>query len=160
MGRHQCTLIIRSCKWLDIISFIRTLHDVLRYLGIHWHQWWDCLTLVNDIHQWSVIQWLLSMFDIDTFIHMVRIVPSIFVAGEDYIFCMTPSAILQQHTLSIWEYHSSTFISHILIHTTKQQFRSFTSHSIIRQQQPHSYCISSSTFWVSGGILFSKYLIM
>ena len=28
------------------------------------------------------------MFDIDTFIHMVRIVPSGFVADEDYIFFM------------------------------------------------------------------------
>ena len=49
MGIHQCPLIVRSCKWLDINSFIRTLHDVLRYFGTHWHQWWDCLTLVNDI---------------------------------------------------------------------------------------------------------------
>ena len=57
---------------------------------------------------------------------------------------------------TIWDYHSSTFSSHFLLHTTKQQFRSFTSHSIIQQQQPHSYRISSLTFWVSGGMLFSN----
>ena len=98
MGIHQCPLIIRYCKWLNIISFIRTLHDVHRYLGTHWHQWWDCLALLNDIHHWSVIQWFLSMFDINIFIHMVRIVPLGFVAGEDYIIFMTSSAVLQQHT--------------------------------------------------------------
>ena len=60
MGIHQCPLIIRSCKWLDINSFILTSQDVLRYLGPHWHQWWYWLALVNDIHQWSIIQWILS----------------------------------------------------------------------------------------------------
>ena len=39
------------------------------------------------------------MLDIDTFIRMVRIVPSIFVPDEDYIPFMTPSAVLQ-HTSS------------------------------------------------------------
>ena len=146
MGIHQCPLIVRSCKWLDINSFILTLHDVLRYLGTHWHQWWDCLTLVNGIHQWLVIQWLLSMFDINTFIHMVRIAPSNFVAGEDYIFLWSSWAFLQQHTSAIWEYHSSTFSSHLLLHLTKHQFRSFTSHSMIQQQQPHSYCIVHQLF--------------
>ena len=85
---------IQLWMWLDINSFIHTLHDVLRYLGTHWHQWWYCLALVNKIHQSLVIQWLLSMFDIDTFIRMVRIVPSSFVAGEDYIIFMTSSAVL------------------------------------------------------------------
>ena len=36
----------------------------------------SCLALVNDIHQWPVIQWFLFMLDIDTFIRMFRIVPS------------------------------------------------------------------------------------
>ena len=123
MGIHQCPLTVRYCKWLDISSFIHILQDVLRYLGTHWHQWWYCLALVNDIHQWLVIQWLLSMFDIDPFIRMVRIVPSSFVAGEDYIICMTPSVVLQQHTSAIWECHGSTFIFHLLLYPTKQQFR-------------------------------------
>ena len=107
MGIHQCPLIIRSYKWLDIKSFIRTLHYLLRYLGTHWNQWWDCLTMVNYIHQWLVIQWFLSMFNIDTFIRMVIIVPSSFVVGEDYILFMTSSAVLQQHTSS----HMSTTVS-------------------------------------------------
>ena len=147
MGMHQYPLIIRSCNWLNINSFILTLHDLLRYLGTHWHQWWYFLALVNDIHQWSVIQWLLSMFDIDTFIRMVRIVPSGFVAGEDDIFCMTPSAVLQQHTSAIWEYHSSTFISHLLLHPTKQQF-------IILQFTLYDPAAVSATFLLHKSINF------
>ena len=107
MGIHQCPLIIRSCKWLNISSFIRTLHDVLRYLGTHWHQWRDCLALLNEIHQWSVIQWLISMFDINIFIRMVRIVPSGFAAGGYYIIFMASLTVLQQHTSN----HMSTTVS-------------------------------------------------
>ena len=33
------------------------------------------------------------MLDIDTFIRMTRIVPSGLVAGEDYIFFVTPSEV-------------------------------------------------------------------
>ena len=161
MGIHQCPLIVRSCKWLDIKSFICTLHDVLRYLGTHWHQWWDCLALVNNINQWSVIQWFLSMFDINTFIRMVRIVPSGFVACEDCILCMTPSTVLKQHTSS-----------HMRVPQFYFQLSSFTSSNQAAVQFLHfTLCDpaavsatfllhSSSTFWVSGGMLFSKSLIM
>ena len=123
MGIHQCHLIISSCKWVDISSFTHTLYDVRRYLGTHCHQWWYFLTLVNDIHQWSVIQWLISMIDIDTFIHMVRIVPSGFVAGEDYKSFMTPSTVLQHTSNHMKYHHSSTSSFHLLLHPTKQQFR-------------------------------------
>jgi len=94
MGIHQCPLIIRSCKWLDISTSIRTSQDVLGYLGTHWHQWWVCLALVNAIHQWPVIQWFLFMLDINTYTLMIRTVPLGFVAGEGYtFFLMIPSAI-------------------------------------------------------------------
>ena len=54
------------------------------------------LTLVNVIHQWPVIQWFLFMLDLDTYIRMIRIVPSGFVAGEDYtLFLTTPSAVAE-----------------------------------------------------------------
>ena len=155
MGIHQCCFIVRSCKWLNINSFIHTLHNVLRYLGTHWHQWWDCLALVNDIHQWSVIQWLLFMFEINTFIHMVRIVPSGFVVGEDYILCMTSSTVLQQHTSAIWEYHGSTFNCHILLLTTKKFI--FLHFTFYDPATTATFLLpGSSTFWVSGGMLFSN----
>ena len=56
------------------------------------------------------------MFDVDTFIRMVRIVPPIFVAGEDYIPFVTPSVVLQQHTSSHMRvpqfyFHLSSFTS-------------------------------------------------
>ena len=52
--------------------------------------------LVNDIHQWSVIQSFIFMLDLDTYIHMIRTVPLGFVAGEDYtFFLMTPSTFVQ-----------------------------------------------------------------
>ena len=104
MGIHQCLLVVRYCKWLDVSSFIRTSQDVLGYLGTHWHQWWVFLALVNNIHQRLVIQWLMMMFDIDTFIRMTRIVPSGFVAGEDYtLFLMTPLVVVETW-LQIYEY--------------------------------------------------------
>ena len=110
MGIHQCPLIFRSYKWLDISTSIHTSQDVLGYLGTHWHQWWVCLALVNDIHQWSVIQWLIFMLDIDTFIRMTRIVPSSFTAGEDYTLFHDSISSCSSTFPATWEYHSNTFI--------------------------------------------------
>ena len=156
MGIHQCPLIVRSCKWLDRKSFIHTLQDVLRYLGTHWNQWWDCLKLVNEIHQWSVRKWIIFMFDIDTFIHMVRIVPSIFVAGEDYIFCMNPSAFLQQYTSS--HMRVLPFYFHLSSSTSSNQAAVYILHFTFYYSAVATTFLlhSSSTFWVSGGMLFSN----
>ena len=104
MGIHQCPLVSRSCKWLDINTSICTSQDVLGYLGTHWYQWWVCLALVNDIHQWPVIQWFLFMLDLDTFIRMTRIVPSGFVAGEDYTFFLMTPSVVAETWLHIYEY--------------------------------------------------------
>ena len=156
MGIHQCPLIVRSFKWLDINAFIHTSQDVLRYLGTHWHQWWYFLALVNDIHQWSVIQWFLSMFDIDTFIRMVRIVPSGFVAGEDYILCITPSTVLQQHTsihmrIPQFYFHLSSFTS------SNQETVQILYFTFYDAAAAATFLLhSSSNFWVSGGMLFSN----
>ena len=111
MGIDQCPLIVRSCKWLDIRPSIRTSQDVLRYLGTHWHQWWVCLALVNNIHQWSVIQWLLFMLDINTFIRMTRIVPSCFIVGEDYTFPFASTVTTTWFYLRLPQFHflPSTF---------------------------------------------------
>ena len=110
MGIHKFPLIVRSCKWIDISSFIHTLRDVLRYLVTHWHQWWDFLALVNDIHQWSVIQWILSMFDIDTFICMTRIVTSSFCSGwRLYILSQDSINSWRNTTSDLWVHHNSTF---------------------------------------------------
>jgi len=109
MGIHQCPLIVRSCKWLDISPSIHTSQDVLRYLGTHWHQWWVCLALVNDMHQWPVIQWFLFMLDINTFFRMIRLVPSSFVAGEDYTLLHDSLSSYSSMNSDLWEYHSSTF---------------------------------------------------
>ena len=113
MGIHQCPLIVKSCKWLDISTSIRTSQDVLGYLGTHWHHWWFFLALVNRIHQWLVIQRFLFMLDLDTYIRMIRTVPLGFVAGEDYIFfLMTPSAVTDSW-LHIYE---STAVSLFALH--------------------------------------------
>ena len=130
MGIHQCPLIVRSCKWLGIISFIHTLQDVLGYLGTHWHQWWVCLALVNDIHQWMVIQWILFMLDIDTFIHMTRIVPSGFAAGEDYTLFHDSSAV----TAAWLSPHETTAVPLSLFHDSfSNSSASSTSHFLIQQ---------------------------
>ena len=155
MGIHQCPLIIRSCKWLNISSFIHTLHDVHRYLGTHWYQLWDFLALVNDIHQWSVIQWFIFMLDIDTFIRMTRIVPLSFVAGEDYIPFIAPSAVLQYTSIhmrvpkfyfSLSSFTSSNQAAVQILHFT------FYDPAAVATFLLHN----SSTFWVSGGFLFSN----
>ena len=62
------------------------------------------LSLVNDIHQWSVIQWFLFMLDLDTFIRMTRIVPLGFVAGEDYTFFLMTPLVVAKTWLQIYEY--------------------------------------------------------
>ena len=56
------------------------------------------------------------MLNIDTFIHMVRIVPSIFVAGEDYILCMT---MISSFT--------AAYFSHMRVPQFYFQLSSFTS---------------------------------
>ena len=123
MGIHQCPLIVRSSKWLDIRSSIRTSQDVIRYLGTHWHQWWVCLTLVNGIHQWPVIQWFLFMLDIDTFIHMTRIVPLGFVAGEDYTLFHDSLSSYSSMNSDLWEHDSSTFSYFFFCMIHQHQFR-------------------------------------
>ena len=71
----------------------------VRCTWVHWHSLTSLvsfLALVNGIHQWPVIQWFLFMLNLDTFIHMTRIVPLGFVASEYYtFFFMTPSAVAE-----------------------------------------------------------------
>jgi len=43
-------------------------------------------SLVKNIHHWLVIQWFISMFDFNKFIHIDRIVPSLGF-GEDHLVC-------------------------------------------------------------------------
>ena len=78
-----------------------------RCTWVPWHSLTSlvsCLALVNGIHQSPVIQWFISMLDIDTFIRTTRILASGFVAGEDYtLFFMTPSAVAETW-LQIYEY--------------------------------------------------------
>jgi len=153
MGIHHCPLIVRSCKWLNIISFIYTLQDVLRCLGTHWHQWWDFLTLVNDIHQWPVIQWILFMLEIDTFIHMIIIVPSGFVEFEDYIFFMTPSIV----ATILFQSHENTIVPLLdFIFWFIQPINnsdSFTSHSMINNHIFHDPTTTTFLFHSSSTVL-------
>ena len=83
-----------------ILEVARHQHIYSHFARCTWVTWnsltslLSCLALVNDIHQWPVIQWLLFMLNIDTFIRMTIIVPSGFVAGEYYtFFLMTPSVV-------------------------------------------------------------------
>ena len=46
------------------------------------------------MHQWLVIQWLLFILDVDTFIRMIRIVPSGVVTIEDYIILTVCSRLI------------------------------------------------------------------
>ena len=94
----------------QILQVAKHRHIYLHFTRCTWVPWHSLtslvsfLALVNDIHQWSVIQWFLFMLDLDTFIRMTRIVPSSFVAGEDYtLFLMTPSAVAETW-LQIYEY--------------------------------------------------------
>ena len=123
MGIHQCPLIVISYKWLDINPHIRTSQDVLGYLDTHCHHWWVCLALVNDIHQWPVIQWFLFMLDIDTFIRMTRIVPLGFVAGEDYTLFHDSLSNYSSMISDLWEHDSSTFPYFLLSMIHQHQFR-------------------------------------
>ena len=86
----------------QILQVARHQHIYLHYARCTWVPWHSltslvsCLALVNDIHQWPVIQWFLFMLDLNTFIRMTRIIPSGFVAGEDYTFVlMTPSVVVE-----------------------------------------------------------------
>ena len=171
MGTHQCPLIIRSCKWLDIKPSIRTLQDVLRYLGTHWHQWLVWLALVNDIHQWLVIQWIIFMLDINTFICMTRIVPLGFSECEGYTF---PFASVVTTTLFLFETNilplSTFYIFHdstVVVLTPSLPMSSIgnsifhdptiVTYSMLQQKpHPYSYCIVHHYSWVSGGMLFSN----
>ena len=47
------------------------------------------------------------MFDIDTFIRMVKIVPSGFVAGEDYIYFMT---VISSFTVAYFQSYETTIV--------------------------------------------------
>ena len=171
MGIHQCPLIVRSCKWLDINTSIRTSQDVLTYLGTHWHQWWVCLALVNDIHQWLVIQWLIFMLDINTFIRMTIIVPSGFIGGEDYAFpfasAVTTTWFLFETTTiplsAFYIFHDSTIV--VLIPSLPMSsigssifhdLAAVTYSMLQHQHQPYSYCIVHHYSWVTGGMLFSN----
>ena len=97
------------------------------------------------------------MFDIDTFIRMVRIVPLGFVASEDYIFFMTSSAILQQHTFSHVRLPQFCFQLSFLTSSnqTAVQFLHFTFYDPAAAAA--TFLLHGSlTFWVSGGMLFSN----
>jgi len=125
------------------LSLDRQILQVARHQLIHshfarctqvpWHSLTSmvsCLALVNDIHQWSVIQWLLFMLDIDTFIRMTRIVPSGFAAGEDYTLFMTLSAI----TAAWLQIHDTTTVPLSLFHDSfSSSSASSTSHFLIQQ---------------------------
>ena len=138
------------------------------------------LALVNDIPKWSVIQWFLFMLDLDTYVCMIRTVPLGFVAGEDYtFFLMTPSAVAETW-LQIYEYTtvplSAFHIFHYLsaavqippLHITTVPavtvavaftitFLSCNSDTFHNPTASATFLLHhSSTFWVSGGILFSK----
>jgi len=94
----------------QILQVARHQHIYSHFARCTWVPWHSltslvsCLTLVNGIHQWPVIQWFLFMLDLDTFIRMTRIVPLGFVAGEDYtLFFMTPPVVAETW-LQIYEY--------------------------------------------------------
>ena len=197
----------------QILQVARHQHIYSHFARCTWVPWnsltslVSCLALVNSIHQWLVIQRFRFMLDLDTFIRMTRIVPSGFVAGEDYtFFLMTPSAVAETW-LQIYEYtivplptfHIFHYLSavvqipphHIIVVPAVTAATSFTVtflsynrdiFSMIQQQQfrflhcpwSNNYNWSSSdtfhdlaasaifllhrssTFWVSGGMLFSK----
>ena len=174
-----------------------------RCTWVPWHSLTSlviCLALVNDIHQWSIIQWFLSMLDLDTYIRMIRAAPLGFLAGEYYLlFLMTPSAVIEAW-LQIYEsttiplftlhiFHDSTVqiptlrTTAVTIVAAATRFTvtclscSSDIFSMIQQQQfwflhcPwssisdtfHDPAASTTfllhrsfTFWVSGGMLFSK----
>ena len=152
MGIHQCPLIIGSCKWLDINSSIHTSQDVLRYLGTHWHQWWVCLALVNDIHQWSIIHWLLFMLDINKFIRVTRIVPLGFVMIEDYII----SEVCNRNQFV------TTSIKITILSSTQREQRSISNSFVYILHDPTSATTlfnkhNSSTLKVREGMLFSNF---
>ena len=152
MGIHQCPFIVRSCKWLDINSFIHTLHDVLRYLGTHWHQWWDCHALVNDIHQSSVFQWLLSMFDVDTFSHGKNCNVGFCSRWRLYIF---HDRHQQFYSSILQPYESTTVLLSSRIFYFIQPSRS-SDPSHLAAISTTFLLYSSSAFWVRGGMLFSN----
>ena len=86
----------------QILQVARHQHIYLHFARCTWVPWHSLtslvifLALVNDIHQWPVIQLFLFMLDLDTFIRMTTIVPLGFVVGEDYtFFLMTPSAVAE-----------------------------------------------------------------
>ena len=96
------------------------------------------------------------MFDIDTFIRMVRIVPSNFVACEDYIFHDSISSFI------------AAYFSHMRVLQFYFQLSSFTLSNQEAVQFLHFTLYDpvvaatflspgSSTFWVSGGMLFSNF---
>ena len=167
MARHQ---LIHS-------YFARCTH-------VPWHSltsMMSCLALDNDIHHWSVIQWIIFMLDIDTFIRMIRIVPLGLVAGEDYTLfhdlissCSSMFQLYESTTVPLSYFlfstiHSATvqiFSLHILWSNRQQSQLQQQSLSIwscssdIFHDLASASAIfllhSSSTCWVSGGMLFSK----
>ena len=100
-----------------ILQVARHQHIYSHFARCTWVPWHSLtslvsyLTLVNDIHQWSVIQWFLFMLDLDTYIRMIRTVPLGFVVGEYYtIFSHDSISSCRCMTSNLWEYCSSTFL--------------------------------------------------
>ena len=95
------------------------------------------------------------MLDINTFIRMVRIVPFGFVAGEDYIFFMT---IINSFTAAYFnDMRVPQFYFHISSFTSSNQAAVQIIYFTIYYPAAATFLLhGSSTFWVSGGMLFSN----
>ena len=96
-----------DCQILQVAQHQHIYSHFARCTWVPWHSLTSlvsCLALVNDIHQWLVIQWFLFMLDLDTFIRMTRIVPLGFVASVDStLLFMTPPAVAETW-IQIYEY--------------------------------------------------------
>ena len=78
-----------NVPWSSDLQVARHQHIYSHFARCTWVPWHSLtslvsyLALVNDIHQWLVIQWFLFMLDLEKYIHRIRTVPLGFVVGED-----------------------------------------------------------------------------
>ena len=146
---------------LQILQVARPQHihsHFARCTRVPWHSLTSmvsCITLVNGMNQWPVIQWFLFMLDINTFFRMIRIVPRSLVADEDYTLFHDSLSSYSSMNSDLWEYHSSTF-SIYLFHdsTSAVQIPSFPRIQL-QQHQSHfpdpaeataTFLLNSSSF--------------